>query len=88
MDKKLKWLASFVAVLALGIGSLALAVPDYPHGLRPNRYRCPRPQCTEPCDLTAFPDGYCNDGTNDWPSTKACCCCNENFKDRSFRPPK
>ncbi len=89
MDRILKVLACFVAVLALGIGAIALAA-SYPQtkGKRPHQFDCPHPQCTEVCDPAAPWTGYCSDGVSTWQSTMACCCCNENYRDRTFRPPK
>jgi len=52
---------------------------------KPNIIKCPQPACTDPCD-TSQTVMVCSDGRNGktWPSTYACCCCNEDSQNRFF----
>jgi len=52
---------------------------------KPSVTKCPQPACTIPCDTPADVK-ICSEGKNGptFPSTYACCCCNEDSKNRWF----
>jgi hypothetical protein len=80
---KTRWTRlSLVTGLAVGLsaGAMTLAV-----GPRKNRSRCPQnPACTTTCDPANQQPVTCWDGGQTFQSTFACCCCNDQARNRWF----
>ncbi len=69
-----------VLVLAAGVWALGSQGPKHTF------HKCPVPACTTPCDPSNQPIIVCQQGRHGSPfqSTFACCCCNENARDRYY----